>query len=211
MEVWQRDPEVWSLSCILNHRDYHLILDEFRPHFNSWGFIKKDQDMPINPGEDVIHYPKWGQIIKNKGGEQGIGDNLLFIKYAEILKYTVVQKLLRKNVELKRINTNIQFPQQEGTMHLDSGHNGWTLLLFVSPYWNPQWGGEFQVQSDDMKMHYVAYNANCGALINGNLLHRGAAPNHFAPIERISLAFTYKEIGNENYDRPTSEVNNSHP
>ena len=208
MKVWQRDEEVWSIDDILDKDDYVSMLEEFRPHFNNWVFIKKDQDMPIDPGEDIIHYPKWGQHVKHGGGEQGIGDNLFFIKIGELLKYKVVQRLLRKNVELKRVNTNIQFPQQESTMHLDSGHNGWTMLLFVCPYWNPQWGGEFQVQSDDRRMHYVSYNANCGALINGNLLHRGLAPNHISPIERMSIAYTYKEIGNENYDRQASDSRN---
>ncbi len=186
------DRNLYYIDELLTEDDYISIMEEFIPIHNNIQFIKKDSGSSdrVRPGMGLT-YPKWGEIIKNCDG-QGIGDNITLIRVGEIIKYQL-QKIIKRKVSLHRINTNIQFPLQEGTFHTDGGQNCWSVVLFVCAMWDPQWGGDFICLSDG---DYISlpYKPNGGVILNAAMHHRGSAPNYFAPIERVSVAWTYHDF-----------------
>lgn len=209
MQIERLGDEIWSIDELLSEKNYRSVMDEFKPMHNNICFLKKDNVDDTYPGMRHISYPKWGQIIKHEEKGQGLGDNLNLIRIGEIIKYTV-QKILRKNVYLNRVNTNIQFPLQEATLHQDGGQNSWSVVLFVCSMWDPEWGGDF-VCLENQRHVYVPYKPNNAVLINGFLVHRGAAPNYFAPMERVSIAWTYQEVNNDRYEDGFRETRNGNP
>lgn len=176
---------------------YVGIVEEFTACYNHWEFRKKE---PFR--EEGIQLPRFGNIFKPKGVGD-LGDNLLFINAGEIAKYQV-QKILGRKVDLRRVNTNIQFAGQESTLHEDGGADSWTYCVFVQASWHEEFGGPFQIIIEEestkpftrgsVHEFLVPYRPNCGVLFRGDHSHRGYAPNHLCPKERMSLAFTYTEV-----------------
>ena len=165
------------------------LIDEFDKGYNGIGFQKQEKI-----GNDIRSRPFWSNIKKPSTEDQftDYGDILSFIKWAEVYKYSV-KKILRKNVELIRINTNIQYYCQETTFHQDGGPDRWTLLLFLATHWDTNWGGEFICQYKDT-YHGIPFIPGNAVLFNANLWHRGSAPNIMARDLRRSIAFTYSEV-----------------
>jgi len=50
---------------------------------------------------------------------------------------------------------------------MSTAYNIWTFVLFTSPYWNTNWGGEFVISNKDNKdFDYVRYFPNNGVLFS---------------------------------------------
>lgn len=196
----QLHPNLWKIDEVFKDSYYVTALEEFNAKYNHWEFMKKEAQLGSSgvPGRIV---PKFGNIYKPK--DYMLGDNLPFIEFGEIAKYTVM-KLLKRRVVLSRINTNIQFAGQEASFHEDGGSRQWTLLCFIQSYWDPEWGGPFQVmvegsepggfKSPSVDEFFIPFAPNNGVLFRADYTHRGNAPNIMCPNERLSLAFTYSEL-----------------
>ena len=182
--------DLYVIDDILEDRDFFNVLVEFRPAFNNWVFNKRD-DIPSMMGgvQDLEPKPKFGNL--NKHTYAGLGDNLVLIKYAEVVKYTAM-KLLKKKLHLERLNTNIQFANQHSSVHTDGASNQWTICLFVSYTWNEEWGGPFHIFIDDEE-YMVGFKPCRAVLFRADHGHKGFAPSSMCPDPRFSVAFTYTE------------------
>ncbi len=196
---------IWTYKDVVSRSDYFALLEEFRPEFNHWAFNKREHHSYNLDGIRIrnkvghIPYPTWGSLIKasNRKAEQvnGLGDNLVLINIGEKLKYKASKEIGRR-LKMVRVNTNIQFPGQEGTFHYDGGSNAYTMIVMVTEGWEAQWGGDFVcIGEDNFTTVSVPYRPNYGVLFQANYKHRGSAPNQFSWLERKTVAFTYKEDG----------------
>jgi len=96
-----------------------------------------------------------------------------------------------KNCYLKRISVNLQHSGCDGTLHLDSFDPGYrTIMLFINPEWKPEWGGQFQLFSEDKSTLLEEYDYVPGRVISfpSNLPHRGLGPKE-EYIYRYSIVF----------------------
>lgn len=193
---------IWIYEDVVSRSDYFALLDEFKPEFNHWAFNKREHNSYVLDGMKIknkmghIPYPTWGALTKasNRNAVDGLGDNTALIGIGEKLKYKVMKEVGKK-CTMVRVNTNIQFPGQEGTYHYDGGSNAYTMIVMVTEGWESQWGGDFICVGEDDKHEVVPYRPNRGVLFQANYKHRGSAPNQFSWLERKTVAFTYKENG----------------
>ncbi len=188
--------KLWIYDNILSRDDYFALMDEFRGEYNPWMFYKKEHWSYKCDGTKIkdrmghVPYPKWGAI--HKPTEDELGDNLCLINIGENLKYAV-QKQVKHPVYLERINSNIQFPGQEGTFHFDGDEHMYTMIVMVAQGWESQWGGDFICVGENDEHYITPYRPNRGILFQANYKHRGSAPNNFAWLERKTIAFTYRD------------------
>ena len=185
MKIKQSLDELIVLKNILSAKEFYQIQDEF--FYNQWDFNKKE------PMQNAA-YPIRGSLRKPKYGNN-IGDNITFLNIGSRLKLHA-QKILRKKLELKRVNTNIQFFGQNSYFHVDSSikNPAWSVIVFCNKSWDANWGGEFVIKTDEDDYSYVPYIPNTGVLIPAWLEHQGLPPNRLCNLPRLSVAFTYHEI-----------------
>jgi hypothetical protein len=119
-------------------------------------------------------------------------NTLLYFECASYSKLKI-QKFLKRDLKLIRINSNAQTSFQSGEFHLDfEDDNFWTFVLFTTPFWNTNWGGELVMRNQITKeYHYAPYFPNRGVLFPSNWPHRGEAPNAFTNELRTSIAFSF--------------------
>ena len=188
--------QLWTYDNILSREDYFSLMDEFKGEYNPWMFYKKEHFSYKCDGSKIrdrmghVPYPKWGALHKPTKDE--LGDSLPLISIGEKLKY-IVQKELKHTVKLERINTNIQFPGQEGTYHFDGNTYMYTLIVMVCEGWESQWGGDFVCVDEKDNHEIVPYRPNRGVLFKADYKHRGSSPNQFSWLERKTIAFTYRD------------------
>ncbi len=190
-------PDVYTIRKLFEESEYIKVLEEFTARYNHWEFNKRE---PYR-SEGLMGLPRFGNLFKPKWDL--LGPRLQLINAGEIAKYTA-QKILRKNLKLGRVNTNIQFAGQESTLHEDGGERQWTLCCFVQRSWNEEFGGPFQIlvhepsteafQYGQVHEFLVPFNPNCAVLFRAHHQHRGYAPNNMCPVQRMSVAFTYTEV-----------------
>tara|TARA_B100001029_G_scaffold115172_1_gene95278 strand:+ start:211 stop:774 length:564 start_codon:yes stop_codon:yes gene_type:complete len=79
---------------------------------------------------------------------------------------------------LTRICANLQHSGCDGTLHIDGGPEDKTIMVFPNPEWNSEWGGKFQVFSEDKKEMLEEYDYVPGRVIifPAHLPHRGLGP-----------------------------------
>jgi hypothetical protein len=175
---------IYTLKKVLSNKEFVQVVDEFT--YNRWVFNKKE----LNEG---ISQPFRGTLEKNNYDPIALGDNHVLINIGSRLKYQIA-KLLYKEVELIRVNTNIQFFGHDSPFHKDADIGSWSLVVFCNSYWDSSWGGEFVVRNLEDEYSYVAFIPNNGVLIPGWLDHTGMGPNRLSNQPRLSLAFTYQEV-----------------
>ena len=163
--------DLWKFDKVLSRNDYFILLEEFDPFYNHWCFTKSEyKGKETHAKKNQILPPNWGTLKKPRLG--GVGDNIVFINFAERLKY-LVQKTIKRKVQLTRINTNIQFPGQEGTYHFDGNTHMYTLIVMVCEGWESQWGGDFVCVDEKDNHEIVPYRPNRGVLFKADYKHRG--------------------------------------
>jgi hypothetical protein len=117
---------------------------------------------------------------------------LSFFSAASRIKLKMM-KVLRHDLRLFKIHVNGQTSGQNSFFHADSSFpQTYTFVLFMSPRWSTNWGGEFCL-FDPIAQDYkfVAYRPNWGTFFPANWDHRGASPNNSTSDMRISVAFSY--------------------
>lgn len=172
---------VWSLSNVLTDLEYESLSDEFDKPIVAF---KKEE---YAPNQSCI----W--LGLSKPNVDSVGDSALLISIGERVKYTAM-RILQKKVRLDRINTNIQFKQNDTVFHTDGPNHHWTFLVFYNDTWNVDWGGEFIVNYDARKYRGISYIPDNGVLFNAAMPHRGTAGNNLSERLRYSIAFTYEEV-----------------
>ena len=172
---------LWAIDGIVDSPEtMDMIMDEFAYNQIWMDKIEKFDDVPKNA-------PRWSYLSKARGSS--LGDSTALIRLGEKFKY-VAKKILKRDLILLRVNTNIQLQHQDTTFHMDGGDNSWTLLVFAGSFWNSNWGGEFVCKTEETYVSVPYIPAN-GALFRGDMAHRGCGPNGLAELPRYSIAFTY--------------------
>ena len=96
---------------------------------------------------------------------------------------------------LERIDVNLQHSGCNGTLHLDSApwnKDSRTIMIMPNPTWEKEWGGEFQIFSEDKTEILEEWDYVPGRIISfpSHLPHRGLGPNIEYPfVYRYSIVF----------------------
>ena len=91
----------------------------------------------------------------------------------------IEQEVFNSSLFLRRMDFNLQYYGQDGTTHVDgTEENEWTIMLMTNTKWKSEWGGQFQLLSDDRKTVIEEHEYIPGRVIifPGNVPHRGLAP-----------------------------------
>ena len=177
---------IYKAHDVLNQLDNSLILDEFS--YNRWVFSKREDHLKKTT------YPIRG-CLSTKSSDEGdnIGYNYQLIKIATDLQYRL-QRLVKRPLELHRINTNIQYFGMESSFHIDSFEsNSWSFVYFIGPNWDINWGGEFCIYTGEDYL-YMPYIPNTGVFFPASLEHMGKSPTRLCHLPRFSIAFVYNEL-----------------
>ena len=83
--------------------------------------------------------------------------------------------------KIKEIQINAQ--KNKGSYHFHDHNERWTIVGFLTPYWNEEWGGELQVE--DTK---VTCSPGNFALFKGAYMHDAMPVKVDLPFWRISVA-----------------------
>ena len=77
---------------------------------------------------------------------------------------------------MHRIDLNLQFYGMDGSPHIDECQ--YTIMLMNNSQWNSEWGGQFQILSDDKQTVVEEYDYVPGRVLMfpSNVYHRGLAP-----------------------------------
>ena len=123
----------------------------------------------------------FGSLIFARSGLNNIThcDNDHFSNFYSLYEYLCqICGVDSRSSLLTRICANMQHSGCEGTLHTDGSSKERTLMVFPNPEWNPEWGGKFQVFSEDKKEMLEEYDYVPGRIISfpSHLPHRGLAP-----------------------------------
>ena len=90
----------------------------------------------------------------------------------------IEEQVFNAPVYLRRIDVNLQFYGQHGTPHTDGGSDEITVMVFNNSVWKPEWGGQFQILSDDLQTVLEEHEYIPGRILifPGDKPHRGLAP-----------------------------------
>jgi len=158
--------------------DFHALYDFLDPEIpNDWilsNKIVKGPDARVSWCHDRKQYR-----------------TLPFLNAAVTIKYKV-QKILRRPLVLTRIHSNGQTTGQLCGFHQDSQipDTKWTVVLFTSPDWSPEWSGEFMCYTEG-EYRYAPYIPNTAVLIKAEDDHNANTPNGYTDLMRTTVAFTY--------------------
>lgn len=113
--------------------------------------------------------------------------------YASTVVKLKIQKILKRKLNLIRIQHNAQTGFQETNFHKDATvDNVWTFVLFTSPYWNTNWGGEFVLLNHQKQdFDYIRYFPNNGVLFPSYWEHKANSPNGSCEGIRTTVAFNF--------------------
>ena len=183
MKITSVAENIWSIRDVMDEDILSSILDEFKYTLVKLNKCERFDYLPPNA-------PRWSYLCK--GGDNILGDNNVLINFGEKYKF-LARKILKRDLILHRVNTNIQTTGQDASFHQDGTENFWTLLLFAQSKWDSDWGGEFICATEDtyVSVPYIPGNA---ALFRADYEHRGCAPNVLTSEQRVSIAFTYAEV-----------------
>lgn len=202
MKIVKQCDDAYVIKNLFNFDQINDISDEIIGPYHPL-ILKQEHHASSSDPQWLGMAKKGGHRSDNMPAYQGYGDNPVLLSYGSKITL-IVKKILKPNfnIELRRINTNIQFQYQDSSFHHDGywaeGDRNdsnrfwtWTFLMFVQDHWDTTWGGEFCYQTVDGNYNYVPYLPGDCVLFNGWLQHKGAGPNGFAEDMRVSCAWTY--------------------
>lgn len=159
------------IKNVLPKKCFETLWEEIE---ENWSFINQSiKDGPVF----------WGKRYNND----------LTSIYASTIVKLKIQKLLKRKLNLIRIQHNAQTGLQETNFHVDATvDNVWTFVLFTSPYWNTNWGGEFVLLNNEKRdFDYVRYFPNNGVLFPSYWEHKGNSPQKLSAGIRTTVAFQF--------------------
>ena len=116
-----------------------------------------------------------------------------------------IEKVLGESLYLSTIEVNLQHSGNDGTLHRDvySGGSDYThtIMFYPNPEWKDEWGGKFQIFSDDEKEMVEDYDYVPGRIIAFECQHphRGLGPKKEYPdVYRYSIAFRGTPMQSQN-------------
>ena len=105
----------------------------------------------------------------------------------------VIKKYIGKDIHLRSMHTNGQTFGQGSELHRDRDDIGYySCILFTTPHWDIQWGGEFVCKDYKGNQHSVLYKPNKAVVIPSHWEHYGASPNVHTDTLRTSLGLIYE-------------------
>tara|TARA_Y100000004_G_scaffold167773_1_gene200589 strand:+ start:254 stop:856 length:603 start_codon:yes stop_codon:yes gene_type:complete len=200
MEWKQLSDEIFVVKEIFTDDYMDTIIDEFQWPYNHITFTKKE-----NPND-----PRFGELVDTSGLMDHIFNNDIGWNYkfmdASIYAKHAARKILKTDLKLVRIQSNIQFFGQESDWHTDYSDNdgpgaAWSFVIYINDDWDMTYDGQFVIATghpEDPSHTKEYFNVSCipntGVLFNARLDHRGGAPNRFCNKHRMSLAFMFEEV-----------------
>ncbi len=102
--------------------------------------------------------------------------------------FEVIEEMFEYPLQLYRIDLNLQHMGMDGSPHVDS--HEYTIMLMNNSEWKPEWGGQFQIMSDDWKTVLEEYEYVPGRVLMfpSDVPHRGLAPSDKS-VYRYSTVF----------------------
>jgi len=97
---------------------------------------------------------------------------------------------------LLRCYTNSHTYGVEGYPHTDS-KRAWdhTIVIYMTPHWQRDWGGETMVYEDDRIVHAELPHYNNAIIFPGAAWHSARAVTRICPAQRITLMFKFAAPG----------------
>ena len=135
--------------------------------------------------------PFW--IIKKHSQLLPFYDAGIYIKYK-------IQKYIKHNSVLTRIQVNGQTSNQNAEFHVDTKLKCYyTFVLFSNVNWDMGCGGNFNFyHPEEKEYHSIPYMPNSGVLIPAYWEHYGSAPFSNTSLLRTTVAFMYDISGKLN-------------
>lgn len=88
-----------------------------------------------------------------------------------------IESKMQRQFYLNQIQVNLQHTGCDGTTHIDSDNpNDLTIMVMTTPKWEKDWGGEFQLMSEDGVVEEYEYKPGRVLVIPSNHPHRGLGP-----------------------------------
>ena len=168
----------------MDELEYPIVFKKVLPKANFiclWEEIEENWSLINQSVEDGPIF--WGKRYNN---------DLTSIYASSIVKLKI-QKVLKRKLSLIRIQHNAQTQFQETNFHMDATEEKiWTFVLFTSPHWNTNWGGEFAILNEQKEdFNYVRYFPNNGVLFPSYWEHRGNSPTASCEGLRTTVAFQF--------------------
>ena len=178
---------------------FPVIVEDVIPH---WLFGSLQDDLKCmellkrsNEGDPIF----WGMSPTEAAGRNTL---LMSMTYAKCC----VQRLVPYHLIYAHTMINGSTANQPGgRFHVDvqPAYYGpdpsyMTAILYTSPEWDTQWGGETVIKTPDGSYSYSTYIPNNLVIFPSTWEHYGASPNDSCPILRTSLGFGFEVC----YNRP---------
>ena len=184
-----------------------MTVEIFDNIFNHEELVFLDNFMLENPGTCANRVEP--EFVRNSSGKL-LNNHLFFgkvffqrknINVIEILDpsanilFDVLEKIQKKTNRkyyIKQISTNLQHSGCDGTTHVDGPSDYHkTIMLMTNCYWEPEWGGQFQLTNyDDEVIEEYEYKPGRVIIFPGNHPHRGLGPKNNLPyVYRTTLVF----------------------
>ena len=151
-----------------------------------------DNNYWVLDSSSVKRYPNlW--TIKKHSQLLPFYDAGIYIKYK-------IQKHIKHNLVLTRIQVNGQTSNQNGEFHVDDKLKCYyTFVLFSNISWDMGCGGNFNFyHPEEKEYHSIPYMPNTGVLIPSYWEHYGSAPSSNTDKLRTTIAFMYDISGKVN-------------
>ena len=118
----------YRFESLLPEEQFISVADEFNLRYNGLMPKRGETEYNRNTLRLGLYKPKYESLYTQTCLQ--LGDNHQFLNVATRLKL-IAERAINKKLQLRRINTNIQFPGQESGFHIDGDEGVWTFLLFT--------------------------------------------------------------------------------
>ena len=122
-------------------------------------------------------------------------------KFFNLFEYICsIKSVNPESYYLERIDVNLQHSGCDGTLHIDCSPvdvTAKTYMLMVNPVWEKEWGGKFQLYSEDKSEILEEYDYVPGRIVifPSNLPHKGlGAKVEYPYVYRYSIVFGVKDL-----------------
>lgn len=110
----------------------------------------------------------------------------------------IIERKLEKKYYVEGIHINLQHSGCDGSPHIDSSSQyEKTIMIMSTCYWEKDWGGQFQLTSEDGKDIIEEYDYVPGRLliIPSSHTHRGLGPKvNYPYVYRTTVVFRTKPL-----------------